>query len=172
MRVEFRQLAAQAGVRRRFAPHQLRHAHAVELAREGVPLNVIQRQLGHANLGTTSHLPPRDRHRGDHRHRPRQARTDDVRHRRTQALTTRPRTAGSIDDYTAQEERATAVMEQGQRARTDPRTVADTVLRIIRSKAPAPHYLVGREKWLLRLTRILPPSAIESLMSRRTELSR
>ena len=37
-----------------FAPHQLRHAHAVELARESVPLNVIQRQLGHANLGTTS----------------------------------------------------------------------------------------------------------------------
>jgi integrase/recombinase XerD len=34
--------------------HQLRHAHAVELAREGVSLNVIQRQLGHANLGTTS----------------------------------------------------------------------------------------------------------------------
>ena len=37
-----------------FAPHQLRHAHAVEMAREGVPLNVIQRQLGHANLGVTS----------------------------------------------------------------------------------------------------------------------
>jgi integrase len=54
VRVEFRRLAAQAGIRRRFAPHQLRHAHAVELAREGVPLNVIQRQLGHANLGTTS----------------------------------------------------------------------------------------------------------------------
>ena len=54
VRVEFRRLAAQAGVRRRFAPHQLRHAHAVELAREGVSLNVIQRQLGHANLGTTS----------------------------------------------------------------------------------------------------------------------
>ena len=29
--------AVRAGVRRRFAPHQLRHAHAVELAREGVP---------------------------------------------------------------------------------------------------------------------------------------
>jgi integrase/recombinase XerD len=54
VRVEFRRLAAHAGVRRRFAPHPLRHAHAVELAREGVPLNVIQRQLGHANLGTTS----------------------------------------------------------------------------------------------------------------------
>jgi site-specific recombinase XerD len=54
VRVELRRLANQAGVRRRFAPHQLRHAHAVELAREGVPLNIIQRQLGHANLGTTS----------------------------------------------------------------------------------------------------------------------
>jgi integrase len=54
VRVEFRRLAAEAGVRRRSASHQLRHAHAVELAREGVPLNVIQRQLGHANLGTTS----------------------------------------------------------------------------------------------------------------------
>jgi Phage integrase family len=52
--VEFRRLAAQAGVRRHFAPHQLPHAHAVELAREGVPLNVIQRQFGHADLGTTS----------------------------------------------------------------------------------------------------------------------
>ncbi len=54
VRTEFRRLAAHAGVRRRFAPHQLRHAHALELAREGVPLNIIQRQLGHANLGTTS----------------------------------------------------------------------------------------------------------------------
>jgi integrase len=46
--------AAAAGVRRRFAPPQLRHAHAVEMAREGVPLIVIQRQLGHSNLGITS----------------------------------------------------------------------------------------------------------------------
>jgi site-specific recombinase XerD len=54
VRGEFRRLAAQAGVRRRFAPHQLRHAHAVELARERAPLNVIPRQLGHAKLGTIS----------------------------------------------------------------------------------------------------------------------
>jgi integrase/recombinase XerD len=47
-------VARRAGVRRRFAPHQLRHAHAVEMAREGVPLIVIQRQLGHTNLGITS----------------------------------------------------------------------------------------------------------------------
>ena len=53
-RAELRRLAADAGVRRRFAPHQLRHGHAVELAREGVPVNIIQRQLGHTDLGTTS----------------------------------------------------------------------------------------------------------------------
>ena len=41
VRSELRRLAANAGVRRRFALHQLRHAHAVELAREGVPLNII-----------------------------------------------------------------------------------------------------------------------------------
>jgi site-specific recombinase XerD len=54
VRTLLRRLAAEAGVRRRFAPHQLRHAHAVEMAREGVPLKVIQRQLGHANLRVTS----------------------------------------------------------------------------------------------------------------------
>jgi site-specific recombinase XerD len=53
-RAELRRTATTAGVRRRFAPHQLRHAHAVEMAREGVPLIVIQRQLGHSNLGITS----------------------------------------------------------------------------------------------------------------------
>ena len=54
VRQQLRRTAAKAGVWRRFAPHQLRHADAVEMAREGVPLNVIQRQLGHANLGITS----------------------------------------------------------------------------------------------------------------------
>jgi site-specific recombinase XerD len=48
--------AVAAGVRRR-APHQLRHAHAVESAREGVPLIVVQRQLGHSDLGITSIYP-------------------------------------------------------------------------------------------------------------------
>jgi len=52
-RVELRHLALNAGVRRRFAPHQLRHAHAVELMHEGIPLPLIQRQLGHSHLSTT-----------------------------------------------------------------------------------------------------------------------
>jgi site-specific recombinase XerD len=46
--VKLRNLAIEAGVRRRFAPHQLRHGHAVELLHEGIPLPLIQRQLGHA----------------------------------------------------------------------------------------------------------------------------
>ena len=46
-RKQLHHVAAGAGVRRRFAPHQLRRAHAVEMAHEGVPLVVIQRQLGH-----------------------------------------------------------------------------------------------------------------------------
>jgi site-specific recombinase XerD len=54
VRAELRRFATDAGVRRRFAPHQLRHAHAVELAREGIAVNLIQRQLGHTDLGTTS----------------------------------------------------------------------------------------------------------------------
>jgi hypothetical protein len=53
-RGELRRLAAQAGVRRRFAPHQLRHAHAIETAHEGIQLPIVQRQLGHAHLGITS----------------------------------------------------------------------------------------------------------------------
>jgi site-specific recombinase XerD len=57
-RVQLRNAAITAGVRRRIAPHQLRHAHAVEMSPEGVPLLVIQRQLGHADLGITSvYLP-------------------------------------------------------------------------------------------------------------------
>ncbi len=54
IRAQLHRTALTAGVRRRFAPHQLRHAHAVEMSREGIALLVIQRQLGHADLGITS----------------------------------------------------------------------------------------------------------------------
>jgi site-specific recombinase XerC len=74
VRVEFRRLAAQAGIRRRFAPHQLRHAHAVELAPRG---RAAQRDPAPTRPRKPRHdldLPPGDRHRRDHRHRPRPAR--------------------------------------------------------------------------------------------------
>ena len=54
VRKQLHDTAVAAGVRRRFAPHQLRHAHAVEMSREGISLIVIQRQLGHADLAITS----------------------------------------------------------------------------------------------------------------------
>jgi len=54
VRAEFRRHATGAGRQATLRTYQLRHARAVELARESVPLNVIQRQLGHATLGTTS----------------------------------------------------------------------------------------------------------------------
>jgi site-specific recombinase XerD len=84
-RGELAHLAAKAGVRRRFAPHQLRHAHAIELTREGISLPLIQRQLGHAHLGVTSvYLRGIDRARSStpstlaaHRH-PRQRRAEPV----------------------------------------------------------------------------------------------
>jgi hypothetical protein len=59
VRGELRRLAAHAGVQRRFAPHQLRHAHALELAREGVPLNIIR-----ANSGMPTSARPRSTCRG------------------------------------------------------------------------------------------------------------
>jgi site-specific recombinase XerD len=54
IRCQLHHVARAARVRRRFAPHQLRHAHAVEMSREGISLIVIQRQLGHADLAITS----------------------------------------------------------------------------------------------------------------------
>jgi site-specific recombinase XerD len=45
--------AQRAGIEKRVHPHGLRHAHAAELAAEGVPVNKVQRQLGHANLAVT-----------------------------------------------------------------------------------------------------------------------
>jgi len=90
-RTQFRRLARRAGVRRRFAPHQLHHAHAVEMAREGVPLNVIQRQLGHADLGiTTVYLQGID-----------SGEIVDVVHRRRAPGDTGGRYAGSVEDAPA-----------------------------------------------------------------------
>ena len=58
-----KRLADRAGIVKRVHPHGLRHTCAAELAAEGVPVNMIQRQLGHLNLGTTStyldHIAPK-----------------------------------------------------------------------------------------------------------------
>jgi len=55
-------LAGRAGIEKRVHAHGLRHTHAAELAREGQPMNLIQAQLGHSSLTTTSrylaHIAP------------------------------------------------------------------------------------------------------------------
>ena len=55
--------ATRAGIEKRVHPHGLRHTMAYELLMEGVPIPVIQRQLGHASLQTTdtylSHIAPK-----------------------------------------------------------------------------------------------------------------
>jgi site-specific recombinase XerD len=55
-------LATEARIEKRVHPHALRHTRAAELAADGVPVNVIQRVLGHNSLATTdrylAHVAP------------------------------------------------------------------------------------------------------------------
>ena len=52
------------GIDKRVHPHALRHSMAFDLMWEGVPVPLIQTQLGHASLATTQryldHLAPKD----------------------------------------------------------------------------------------------------------------
>lgn len=50
----FARLGRKAGISKRVHPHGLRHSHAHELAMEKIPVHLIQKQLGHSNLSTTS----------------------------------------------------------------------------------------------------------------------
>jgi site-specific recombinase XerD len=64
VRTLLKRLADKAGIEKRVHPHGLRHTHASELVAEGVPVNVIQQQLGHASLSVTDrylrHVAPAD----------------------------------------------------------------------------------------------------------------
>lgn len=59
----FRDLGRRVGITKRCHPHGLRHTCAFELANENTPVHLIQAQLGHTSLATTSrytsHLAPR-----------------------------------------------------------------------------------------------------------------
>ncbi len=62
VRQMLKRMALRAGIEKRVTPHNLRHTMAAQLAAEGVPINVIQRALGHSNAATTSryldHIAP------------------------------------------------------------------------------------------------------------------
>lgn len=55
VRDRLKQYGERAGIPKRIHPHGFRHTMTVELAREGVGMYLIQRQLGHSHLGTTAH---------------------------------------------------------------------------------------------------------------------
>jgi site-specific recombinase XerC len=52
-RHRLQKLGRMAGIAKRVHPHGLRHSLACDLVRERVPVYIVQRQLGHSNLGTT-----------------------------------------------------------------------------------------------------------------------
>jgi len=60
-----KRMATRAKIDKRVHPHGMRHTHASELDREGMPVIVIQQQLGHTSLQTTAtyldHISPSDR---------------------------------------------------------------------------------------------------------------
>ena len=64
VRTMLARLAGRAGIDKRVHPHGLRHTMAYELMMEGVPIPIIQKQLGHASLATTErylqHIAPKD----------------------------------------------------------------------------------------------------------------
>jgi site-specific recombinase XerD len=74
-RSELRRTAAAAGVRRRLAPHQLRHVHAVERPTKVSRWSSSSANSAAANLGITS-KPPRHRQCRNHRRRPRPGSSD------------------------------------------------------------------------------------------------
>ncbi len=57
-------LAKRAGIIKRVHAHGFRHTHAYELMMEGVPMAIIQQQLGHVSLATTNtylaHIAPKE----------------------------------------------------------------------------------------------------------------
>lgn len=64
VRAMLKRRAERAGIEKRVHMHGLRHFHAFTLAQKGVKLHVVQKQLGHSRLDTTStyigHLTAKD----------------------------------------------------------------------------------------------------------------
>lgn len=48
-----RELAKQAGLQKKVTPHCLRHSQATHLLEAGMPIDMIQKILGHASISTT-----------------------------------------------------------------------------------------------------------------------
>jgi integrase len=81
VRETLKDLGVKAGLEKRIHPHGFRHTYAVELSREGVPVDLIRKLLGHSSLATTvrylDHLEPVEAIRAIH-NRPRWAELDEL----------------------------------------------------------------------------------------------
>jgi site-specific recombinase XerD len=64
VRTLLHRLAAKAGIEKRVHPHGLRHSMSHDLMMEGIPVPIIQQQLGHTSLATTQryldHIAPKE----------------------------------------------------------------------------------------------------------------
>jgi site-specific recombinase XerD len=64
VRTLLHRLGAKAGIEKRVHPHGLRHSMSHDLMMEGIPVPIVQKQLGHTSLATTQryldHLAPKE----------------------------------------------------------------------------------------------------------------
>jgi len=47
----FKRISKKTGIK--VTPHMFRHTHATEMIKDGVPIRVIQKRLGHRSVSTT-----------------------------------------------------------------------------------------------------------------------
>ena len=76
-----------------------------------------------------------------------------------------------LSDYAAVEQDVIGKLETASRESAEPRVVAQAILRILQSQSPAPHYPVGKEHWYLLLSRLVPASLMDSVLSKRLGLA-
>ncbi len=73
----------------------------------------------------------------------------------------------SIDEYAQMRQQAIQIFKESMQRASDPRPVAELILRIIEDESPRLRYRVGKESvWLPRIRRVLPEGIFESAIQR------
>src|SRR5713101_5107312 len=91
---------------------------------------------------------------------------------RTNLGSTRKRATTIIEDYDKLRERAVKTLDEDFQKGANPKIVAETILRIIKSRSPKLEYPVGKEKRYRTLKHILPQSVMESGVRRHWKLDK
>ena len=77
------------------------------------------------------------------------------------------KTRRTIDDYHPLEDNVVKRLELMSRESIDPGQVAEVMLKAVTAQNPLPHYMVGKEKRLVSLAKLLPVTIVDSMMKRR-----